>query len=120
MKKVKQLLQSLWNAVKTQQDKKISGEDNLTELKKKEAVSANAVLGADFSKLSDSEKKSLKIENGVKISGLKAGRLKNNGIREGFIITRLNNKSVNSAEEVDDAINSSESNMLLHHQLPLS
>jgi len=91
----------------------LRGEDNLTELKKKEAVSANAVLGADFSKLSDSEKKSLKIESGVKISGLKPGRLKNNGIRDGFIITRLNNKSVNTAEEVDEAINSSESNMLL-------
>ena len=55
----------------------------------------------------------MKIESGVKISGLRAGRLKNNGIRDGFIITRLNNKSVNNAEEVDEAINSSESNMLL-------
>lgn len=91
----------------------LRGEDNLTELKKKEAVNANSLLGADFSKLSDTDRKNLKIESGVKISGLKSGKLSSIGIREGFIITRLNNKSVNSANDVEDVINSTESNMLM-------
>ncbi len=91
----------------------LRGEDNLTGLKKKEAVNANSLLGANFSKLSDSEKKSLKIESGIKISSLKPGKLSSIGIRDGFIITKLNNKTVNSAEDVDEVINSSESNMLM-------
>lgn len=91
----------------------LRGEDNLTDLKKKEAVNANSLLGANFSKLSDSEKKSLKIESGIKISSLKPGKLSSIGIRDGFIITKLNNKTVNSAEDVDEVINSSESNMLM-------
>lgn len=91
----------------------LRGEDNLTELKKKEVVNVNSLLGADFSKLSDSDKKSLKIESGVKVNGLKGGKLSSIGIREGFIITRLNNKSVNTPEDIDDVVNSSESNMLM-------
>ena len=91
----------------------LRGEDNLTELKKREAVNANSLLGANFSKLSDADKKSLKIESGVKVCGLKSGKLSSIGIREGFIITRLNNKSVNEPSDVDDAVNSSESNMLM-------
>lgn len=91
----------------------LRGEDNLTELKKKEVVNVNSLLGADFSKLSDTDRKNLKIESGVKISGLKSGKLSSIGIREGFIITRLNNKSVNSADDVEDVINSTESNMLM-------
>lgn len=91
----------------------LRGEDNLTELKKKEAVNANSLLGADFSKLSDADRKNLKIESGVKVSGLKSGKLSGIGIREGFIITRLNNKSVNAPSDIEDVINSSESNMLM-------
>lgn len=91
----------------------LRGEDNLTELKKKEAVNVNSLLGADFSKITDSEKKSLKIESGVKVSSIKPGKLSSVGVREGFIITRLNNKSVSSPSEVDEIVNSSESNMLM-------
>ncbi len=91
----------------------LRGEDNLTELKKKEVVNVNSLLGANFSKLSDADKKSLKIESGVKVGSLKAGKLSSIGIREGFIITKLNNKTVNEPSDVDDAVNSSESNMLM-------
>jgi S1-C subfamily serine protease len=103
--------------IRDNKDKAISvilrGEDNLTELKKKEAVNVNSLLGANFSKLSDSDKKSLKIQSGVKVGSLKAGKLSSIGIREGFIITKLNNKTVNEPSDIDDAVNSSESNMLM-------
>ena len=63
--------------------------------------------------LSSSEKKNLRIENGVKISSLKSGKMSSVGIRNGFIITRLNNKSVSSAEDVDNIDNSSENNTIM-------
>jgi Do/DeqQ family serine protease len=91
----------------------LRGEDNTTDFKKKEPVNVNNLLGAEFQDLSSSEKKNLRIENGVKISSLKSGKMSSVGIRSGFIITRLNNKTVSSAEDVDNIINSSENNMIM-------
>lgn len=91
----------------------LRGEDNTTDFKKKEPVNVNNLLGAEFQDLSSSEKKNLRIENGVKISSLKSGKMSSVGIRSGFIITRLNNKTVSSAEDVDNIVNSTESNMIM-------
>lgn len=91
----------------------LRGEDNTTDFKKKEPINVNNLLGAEFQDLSSSEKKNLRIENGVKINSLKAGKMSSVGIRSGFIITRLNNKTVSSAEDVDNIINSSENNMIM-------
>lgn len=91
----------------------LRGEDNTTDFKKKEPVNVNNLLGAEFQDLSSSEKKNLRIENGVKISSLKSGKMSSVGIRSGFIITRLNNKTVSSAEDVDNIVNSSENNMIM-------
>ncbi len=91
----------------------LRGEDNTTDFKKKEPVNVNNLLGAEFQDLSASEKKNLRIENGVKISSLKSGKMSSVGIRSGFIITRLNNKTVSSAEDVDNIVNSTESNMIM-------
>lgn len=91
----------------------LRGEDNTTDFKKKEPINVNNLLGAEFQDLSSSEKKNLRIENGVKINSIKAGKMSSVGIRSGFIITRLNNKTVSSAEDVDNILNSSENNMIM-------
>ncbi len=91
----------------------LRGEDNTTDFKKKEPINVNNLLGAEFQDLSSSEKKNLRIENGVKINSIKAGKMSSVGIRSGFIITRLNNKTVSSAEDVDNIVNSSENNMIM-------
>lgn len=91
----------------------LRGEDNTTEFKKKESININNLLGAEFQDLSASEKKNLRIENGVKISSLKSGKMSSVGIRSGFIVTRLNNKTVSSADDVDNIVNSSENNMIM-------
>ena len=91
----------------------LRGEDNTTEFKKKEPINTNNLLGAEFQDLSASEKKNLRIENGVKISSLKSGKMSSVGIRSGFIVTRLNNKTVSSTDDVDNIVNSSENNMIM-------
>jgi len=91
----------------------LRGEDNSTAYSKKEPVNINRLLGAEFQALNSSDLKSLKIDNGVKVANLKAGKLSNIGIRAGFIITKLNNKAVSSPEQIDEIINSSEGNMLM-------
>ncbi len=62
-------------------------------------------LGCAFSTLSDKEKKELNITQGVKVVGIKAGKFKQAGIKDGFIITDINNITVNSTEDVENIYN---------------
>ncbi len=68
---------------------------------KDEAVS---VLGAKFEAISSSEAKYLRINHGVKIVDLKDGKLKNIGIKKGFIITKINRETVETADDVKNII----------------
>lgn len=90
----------------------LRGADNTTAANKKEQINSEATLGADFGELSAAEKKNFKINTGIKIQSIKAGKFAASGIRQGFIITRLNNKSVDAVADVDHIINGSENNML--------
>ncbi len=54
----------------------------------------NLTLGAEFVVVSDKEKEELDINNGIKITKLDKGKLKNSGMKEGFIITNVNKKPI--------------------------
>lgn len=58
-------------------------------------------LGCAFMKLSDETKSHLGISTGVQVSGLKAGLFKEQGIKDGFVITEINGQSVNSSDDVE-------------------
>ena len=62
-------------------------------------------LGCSFKKLSAAKKRELGISNGVEVAGLKAGKFKDAGIKEGFVIVDINNAPVNSQEEVENIYN---------------
>jgi serine protease Do len=51
-------------------------------------------LGAEFEMVSNKEKENLKIRNGIKITKLDKGKLKEAGLKEGFIITTVNKKPI--------------------------
>lgn len=59
-------------------------------------------LGCAFKKLSADDKKKYEIYNGVQVTGLRKGLLKEQGVREGFIITEINDRPVNSSDDVED------------------
>ncbi len=61
----------------------------------------NTILGAHFRALETEEKQKLGIHYGVEVVELSAGKLRAEGIREGFIITQVNNKPVNTVEELE-------------------
>lgn len=84
-----------------------------TGVVKKERIEASTLLGASFQSLSPKEKKDLKLESGIKIASLKAGKLSAVGIREGFIITRLDNKPVNSTEDLTEILSAKQQGMLM-------
>jgi len=79
--------------------KNINGD---TRIIKSETYSA---MGAQFKDLSNSDKQKLQIEYGVQIIKLSQGALKNQGINEGFIITKINRKPVNTAADVVNTLN---------------
>ena len=62
-------------------------------------------LGCTFMKISDETKKKLHISNGVQVTGLKNGPFKDAGVKEGFVITEINRKSVNTADDVESIYN---------------
>jgi S1-C subfamily serine protease len=63
------------------------------------------ILGAKFINLDDREKSKLGIKNGVKISEVQEGKLKTAGVKPGFVVTQINNKPVNSVDELGKIIN---------------
>jgi serine protease Do len=68
----------------------------------------DTILGAKVIEIDNEEKKSLDIKNGVKITELGAGKLRAEGVKEGFIITQVNNKNVSTVEDLRKIINNIE------------
>jgi Do/DeqQ family serine protease len=61
-------------------------------------------LGVQLSELNNNEKRKLGLKAGVKISDIGPGKLKEEGILKGFIILRINNRSVSSADDVNQVL----------------
>lgn len=57
-------------------------------------------LGANLQPLTDKELKSMGRTSGVKVSKIEAGRFKDAGIKEGFVIFDINNAEVRNADDV--------------------
>lgn len=58
-------------------------------------------LGCAFKAVPEETLRQLQIRNGVQVAGLKDGKFKNAGIKEGFIILDINNTRVSSQDDVE-------------------
>ena len=58
-------------------------------------------LGCAFKKLSDEQLRQYQISGGIQVTGLKSGKFKDAGIKDGFIILDINNARVRSQEDVE-------------------
>ncbi len=84
-----------------------------TKLVEKEEISKTTALGATFKELSGKEKKELAIDYGVKIKSINAGKLKGLGLKEGMIISKINNIPVKSVEQLTSKLNNTKGGVLL-------
>jgi len=91
----------------------LRNKEGQTKLVSKEEVKKNVALGASFVELSKSEKEALNIDYGVKIESITAGKLKSLGLKEGIIITKINNEAVRSVDQLASKLNESNSGILL-------
>jgi len=66
----------------------------------------DTILGAKVVDLDEQEKSKLGIKNGVKVTEVQEGKLKSEGVKPGFVIVQINNKPINSVEELDKTIKS--------------
>lgn len=62
------------------------------------------VLGANFRAITDAQKKQLNISYGLEVLKVNAGKMKDAGITKGFIIQKVNDASVSSIEDMQQAV----------------
>jgi serine protease Do len=82
-----------------------------TQIVKKDDVME--LLGATFEPLSEREKQSLGIQNGIKVKSVKPGKFMKVGIREGFILTSVNKKPVGSVKDIASILKESEGGVII-------
>ncbi|MFI3267335.1 MAG: Do family serine endopeptidase [Rikenellaceae bacterium] len=72
-----------------------------TKLLEKNSVDMVAFLGGQFQDLSEKQKKSLEIDNGVQVIKVGNGMLAKAGIKEGYIITHINGRAIRTVSDLD-------------------
>ncbi len=89
-----------------------------TSIVRSDTGSMSATLGATFANVTENEKRNLGIQNGVKVEKLQDGKLKSAGIQEGFIITKVNEQSVNSVSELNNLLRSIKGGVYIEGKYP--
>ncbi len=92
--------------------------DGTTGIVKKEDLSKKSALGATFHTMTSQELKPFKLTKGVQIVTLQSGKLKSAGLSQGFIIVKINQETVGTAEEVAEILNSSKNNVQIQGYYP--
>lgn len=62
------------------------------------------ILGAAFRELPDETKRSLRINIGIEVTGVTDGKMKEAGVRKGFIILKANGQNVKTVEQLEDIV----------------
>jgi serine protease Do len=92
----------------------LKNRDGMTTVVKAEVVSGTAALGVSVEDVDVKVLKKLDIENGVRVKSLGNGKLSRyTEIREGFIITRVNDVSIKSVKEFNEVIKKKKSGELI-------
>lgn len=76
------------------------------------------VLGADFEPIESTEMAKLKINKGMKVTNLKGGKLRSAGIKEGFIITKIDGKQITNKEDINNALANKKGGVLIEGVYP--
>ncbi|MFW5706416.1 MAG: Do family serine endopeptidase [Bacteroidota bacterium] len=93
----------------------LHGDTSIVQRGERDIVEA---LGATLENVSDSDLSRLRIENGVRVAALGRGSLSAAGIREGFIITHVDRKPVESARELVSILSNRTGGVLIEGVYP--
>ncbi|MDR2928964.1 MAG: Do family serine endopeptidase [Cytophagaceae bacterium] len=70
-------------------------------------------LGAKFETVSDAERQAFRLRNGLKIISISNGKLKDAGIKEGYIISKANRVPINSEDDLRKVIEVADEGLFL-------
>lgn len=90
--------------------KNLNGEEDLISY---EENKIHRLLGARLGDLDAKQKKELNIEDGIKVEEVFAGKMRSVGIREGFIITKINHTPVKSVKTFTDLLSTIKGGVLI-------
>lgn len=94
-------------------------ENSLGIIKKPEAFRTSiSSLGAEFEELSAEDLIKYKLQFGVKIHKLDAGKLANAGIKDGFVITSIDKKKITTIKEVQTMLENKTGGVLIEGVYP--
>lgn len=90
-----------------------------TNIVSKDKVSETATLmGASFETMAKEDLGKLGIQNGIKIAKLEGGKFRSAGIREGFIVTYIDKKTISSINDVLKALENKKGGVLIEGVYP--
>ena len=72
-----------------------------------------SLLGAKLTPVNESDSKNLGLRYGLKVDGLSNGKLKEAGVREGFIITKANRVPLTSVKDFQQVIASASDGLFI-------
>ena len=91
----------------------LKNKEGNTKIRKPEDAKSVEIFGAKLESVSLQDLKKLNIGSGVKIVGLNDGIFKNNGVKEGFIITHLDRQRVSKPEDVNEYLKNKKGGVLI-------
>lgn len=89
-----------------------------TDPVRREVVDVETLLGATLKPVESDLKEELGLDYGMQVVGLRNGKLRNAGVREGFIILKLDGKRIDSMETLLRALENKEGGVLLEGVYP--
>lgn len=89
-----------------------------TEIRRKPANTTTAAFGAAFEKADETILQKLKLKNGVAVKDITRGLVSNAGIKDGFIITKIDKKPVNDPDQVKDLLQNNQGGVLIEGMYP--
>ena len=75
-------------------------------------------LGAEFAPASADELKALNLDGGVKVLRINGGKLRSSGIREGFIITKIDQVPMKDPSDIEKALSANKVGVLIERVIP--
>jgi serine protease Do len=99
-------------------DMTLRGREGTTVATTRTNTAATAALGAELRAASAEELAALNLRNGVKVSAINGGKFRSTGIREGFIITAIDQEPVETPADVDRILSGKRGGVLLEGVYP--
>lgn len=96
----------------------LKNKNNTTALVKPGTANLVEMLGASFQSVNPDDLARLGIGNGVQIADLGPGKLMRSGIRKGFIITKIDNKSIKTVDDIIGTLKDKEGGVFIEGIYP--